>query len=90
MHFRLKAVGCASADAFELPYSQESIADAIGLSAPHVNRMFSELKRQGLIATKNHDIQILDKAALQILAEFEPSYLERTSLPRRQTKPAQR
>ncbi|MGY4402265.1 Crp/Fnr family transcriptional regulator [Bradyrhizobium sp. USDA 3315] len=80
MHFRMKAVGCASEDAFELPYSQEIIADAIGLSTPHVNRMLSELKRQGLIATKHHNIQLLDKAALQILAEFEPSYLERTSL----------
>ena len=54
MHFRMKAVGCASEDAFELPYSQEIIADAIGLSTPHVNRMLSELKRQGLIATKHH------------------------------------
>lgn len=79
MHFRLKAVGCASEDAFELPFSQESIGDAVGLSAPHVNRMLSELKRKGLIATENHTIRILDKTALQILAEFEPSYLDRTS-----------
>ncbi len=79
IHFRLKAVGCASEDAFELPFSQESIGDAVGLSAPHVNRMFSELKHQGLIAAENHTIKLLDRAALQVLAEFEPSYLERTS-----------
>lgn len=78
-HFRLKAVGCASENSFELPFSQESIGDALGLSAPHVNRMLSELKRQGLIGTQNHTIKILDGAALQILAEFEPTYLARTS-----------
>lgn len=81
-HFRLKAVGCASEDSFELPFSQESIGDALGLSAPHVNRMLSELRHQGLIETQNHTISILDRAALQILAEFEPTYLARTPFPR--------
>ena len=83
MHFRLRRVGRASEDAFELPFSQESIGDAVGLSAPHVNRMLSELRHQGLIGSQNQSITLLDKAALQILAEFEPSYLERTSLSRR-------
>jgi CRP-like cAMP-binding protein len=85
-HFRLKAVGCASEDSFELPLSQEGIGDALGLSAPHVNRMLSELRHQGLIGIQNHTIKILDRAALQILAEFEPSYLERTSSSRRQIR----
>ena len=78
-HFRLKAVGCASDGSFELPFSQESIGDALGLSAPHVNRMLSELRHQGLIGTQNHTINIMDRAALQILAEFDPTYLARTS-----------
>lgn len=82
--FRLKAVGLASEDEFELPFSQESIGDAVGLSAPHVNRMLSELRRRGLIATENHTVKILDKAASQILAEFDPSYLVRTSAPKGQ------
>jgi CRP-like cAMP-binding protein len=86
--FRLKAVGLASEDEFELPFSQESIGDAIGLSAPHVNRMLSELRQRGLIATENRTIQILDKVALQILAEFEPWYLEHSSAPKGQTRPS--
>jgi CRP-like cAMP-binding protein len=77
-HFRLKAVGSASEDAFELPFSQESIGDAVGLSAPHVNRMLSELKHQGLITIGNHTVKFLDRTALQILAEFDPTYLQRT------------
>jgi CRP-like cAMP-binding protein len=79
MHSRLKAVGWASENAFEIPLSQEGIGDAVGLSAPHVNRMLSELKHEGLIAVEGHEIKILDRAALQIIAEFDPSYLVRTS-----------
>ncbi len=79
LQFRLRSVGLASEDAFELPFSQECIGDAVGLSAPHVNRMFSELKQRGLIAAENHTVKVLDRVALQILAEFEPSYLEHTS-----------
>ena len=78
-HVRLQAVGRASENSFEMPLSQEGIGDAVGLSAPHVNRMFSELRSEGLIATDGHEVRILDRAALQILAEFDPSYLVRTS-----------
>ena len=82
MHVRLKAVGHATENSFEMPLSQESIGDAVGLSAPHVNRMLSELKGEGLIAMSGHEIKILDRAALQIMAEFDPSYLVRTSFSR--------
>jgi CRP-like cAMP-binding protein len=86
MHTRLRAVGCASENSFEIPLSQESIGDTVGLSAPHVNRMLSELKTEGLIVMEGHQIRILDKAALQILAEFDPSYLVRTSILRHRPK----
>lgn len=86
MHVRLQAVGCASENAFELPLSQESIGDAVGLSAPHVNRMLNQLKREGLIEIENREIKILDRAALQIIAEFDSSYLVRTSFPHHQAK----
>lgn len=75
MHVRLRAVGYATENAFEMPLSQESIGDAVGLSAPHVNRMLSELKGEGLIAMDGHGIEIIDRAALQIMAEFDPCYL---------------
>jgi hypothetical protein len=50
-HFR-KTAGCASGDSFDLPFSQEIIFDAFGLSAPHVNRMLSEFENQGSIGTQ--------------------------------------
>ena len=70
----------ASENTFEIPLSQEDIADRVGLSGPHANRMISQLKREGLIAMRRHEIKILDRAALQIIAEFDPSYLVPPSL----------
>lgn len=85
MHFRLRAVGLASESTFELCLSQEAIADAVGLSGPHVNRMISQLKREHLITIENHKITILDRAALQIIAEFDPSYLVHPSFQQHRT-----
>lgn len=82
---RLQGIGDASEDSFVMPLSQEGIGDVIGLSAPHVNRMLAELKRDGLIAMTGHEVRILDRAALQILGEFHPTYLART--PIRPSKP---
>lgn len=79
---RLQAVGSASEDSFVMPLSQEGIGDIIGLSAPHVNRMLAELKRDGLIAMTGHELTILDRAALQIFGEFHPTYLTRTPIRR--------
>ena len=74
---RLQAIGGATDDSFVMPLSQEAIGDVIGLSAPHVNRMLAELKRDGLIVMKRNEVTILDRAALQILGEFHPTYLAR-------------
>jgi len=80
LHARLRAVGHASENSFEIPLSQESIGDAVGLSAPHVNRMLAELKSEGMIAITGREVMILDMAALQILAEFRSAYLARTPI----------
>jgi CRP-like cAMP-binding protein len=77
---RLQGIGAASEDSFVMPLSQEGVGDVIGLSAPHVNRMLAELRRDGLIAMSGHEIRILDRAALQILGEFHPAYLIRTPI----------
>jgi CRP-like cAMP-binding protein len=87
-HARLQAVGYASERSFDMPLSQESIGDAVGLSAPHVNRMLGELRNEGLIAMNGHEVAILDRAALQVLGEFQSSYLMRTPIPGRgRTRP---
>ena len=50
------------------------------VSAPAVTMAIKRLKRDGLIAVKGHEITILDRAALQILGEFHPTYLAGTPI----------
>ena len=72
---RFRAVGLAQGDGYELPISQLDLADTTGLSTVHVNRTLQELRRQGLIEFRSRSLMIRNLTNLQILAEFDPSYL---------------
>ncbi|MBM6581848.1 Crp/Fnr family transcriptional regulator [Microvirga sp. BT689] len=53
---RLKAVGLAEGDTFDLPFTQGELADAIGASNIHVNRVLQELRAKGLIRSKGTQV----------------------------------
>lgn len=73
---RLQAVGFADSRSYDLPLTQEILADALGLSIVHVNRTLRQLRRDGLIRLDCRRIIIDDIDRLTEVAEFEPSYLE--------------
>lgn len=79
---RLRAVKRASAQSFQFPLSQAEMADVLGLSVVHMNRVIQSLRREGLISWISHTITILDWKRLQELAEFDSTYLCMTSEPR--------
>jgi CRP-like cAMP-binding protein len=60
---------------FAIPLTQELIADALGLSAVHVNRTLRALREDKLIAVNGRSITILDFEALSSLVDFEGAYL---------------
>ena len=60
---------------FELPLTQEQIADVLGLTAVHVNRTIQQLRAESLIEAKGRTMMIVDTAALRQVAEFDPGYL---------------
>ncbi|WP_429589616.1 Crp/Fnr family transcriptional regulator [Sphingomonas zeicaulis] len=72
---RMRAVGLAEGGAFELPITQNDIADATGLTAVHVNRTLQELRGRELINLHNRTLRILDFESLSDLSLFSPSYL---------------
>ncbi|MGH6728210.1 MAG: Crp/Fnr family transcriptional regulator [Pseudolabrys sp.] len=72
LHARLKAVGRAEKARFTLPFSQEVIADVLGLSVPHLNRVMQQLRRENLIANTERVIEFLDAGAMQSLAHYQP------------------
>jgi CRP-like cAMP-binding protein len=72
---RLEVRGLASPDGFELPMTQEQLADATGLTPVHVNRVLRALESEGLISRQRRHIQFVDWRALQDVADFSRRYL---------------
>jgi len=81
LHARLAAVGRAEPAAFDLPFSQEVLGDALGLSVPHLNRMMSQLRFEGLIKLADRRVEFPDLAAIRVRAQFQPLNLTRIPAP---------
>lgn len=75
MHYRLKTAGLAEDGSFELPVSQAELADAVGISAVHMNRSLQALRGQKLIRTFRKTVTIENMPAMVELAEFTPGYM---------------
>ena len=71
LYDRLKLVGLASDDAFACPLNQSVLADALGLSTIHVNRVLRQLRERGLMTFKDRQVAIHDARALKVLAGYE-------------------
>jgi CRP-like cAMP-binding protein len=74
-YYRLRVVDMADNHAFDLPMTQNELADSVGLTPVHVNRMLQRLREEGLIALKGKALTILDPQGLLDAAEFQPNYL---------------
>ena len=75
LHARLQAVGRADKTRFTLLFLQEVIADVLGLSVPHLNRMMQQLRSEKLIAVSERVVEFLDADAMQTLAHYQPQPL---------------
>lgn len=84
LYARLRAVGYAEENRFTLPFSQEVMADVLGLSVPHLNRMMQQLRAEKLISDQERQVEFVDIEAMQTLAHYQP--LELMPIPRL-TKP---
>ncbi len=73
---RLSLVGLGSKAGFACPLTQYLIADAVGLSSVHVNRVLRHLREQGFLTFRNGFVTIHDYDGLVRFADFEISYLD--------------
>jgi len=78
---RLQLAGLADERSFCMPMTQELLADAVGLSVPHVNRTLRRLREDGLITMEGTRIIFVDLAALSRLADFDRTSLSRCRIP---------
>ena len=67
---------------YELPMTQEQLADATGLTPVHVNRVLKGLEREGLIRRDRRFVTIPDWEALRQAGGFSETYLHLDQVPR--------
>ncbi|WP_110657741.1 Crp/Fnr family transcriptional regulator [Salinicola halimionae] len=72
---RLQAVRAVKGKAFHLPITQAQLADAIGITSVHMNRVFQALRSDGLIDATRGKVAILDWERLREEGDFDPLYL---------------
>ncbi len=72
---RLRAMGLERDGAVPLPLTQTELADVLGLSTVHVNRVLQELRREGLVTFEGGALTVLDWGRLTEVGEFDPTYL---------------
>ncbi len=60
---------------FELPFTQEQLADATGLTSVHVNRVLRQLTSEGAIRRDRRFIHVPDWDLLVKIADFDPRFL---------------
>lgn len=72
---RMAAAGLASNHRYELPMTQEQLADAVGLTSVHVNRVLKQLGEDGLISRDRRSILIEDWKRMREAGDFNERYL---------------
>ncbi len=75
---RLRLVGLGAATGYSCPLTQFHLADALGLSAIHTNRVLRRLREDGLLTFQNGQVTFDDYDGLVELAQFDPTYLDQT------------
>lgn len=73
--YRLNAVGLGEECNFQLPMSQEQLADTTGLTPVHVNRTLKALDAEGLTTRTRRSVKINNWKQMTRVADFRSTYL---------------
>lgn len=76
MDTRLTLVGLSEADGYAFPLTQYHLADLLGLTAVHVNRVIRLLREKGLVTIQSRRVTFMDRDRLVELAGFDKAYLD--------------
>lgn len=82
LYVRLDIVGLTEGLSYRLGLTQADLAECLGLTPVHVNRMLKELREGDLVTFRDGVVTIHDWEGLQRTAEFNPSYLYLERRPR--------
>ncbi|MCV3208643.1 Crp/Fnr family transcriptional regulator [Mesorhizobium sp. YC-39] len=72
---RLERVGAVTRTGYACPLTQYDLADALGLTPIHVNRMLRELRERRFLEFRQGHVRVLDRLGVTKFAEFDDSYI---------------
>ena len=81
LYLKQEAIGLAADHRCLLPITQIDLADALGLSSVHVNRVVQEIRGKGMITLRGHTLLIHAWEDLVQAAEFDATYLHLQARP---------
>ncbi|OSQ30685.1 Crp/Fnr family transcriptional regulator [Thalassospira sp. MCCC 1A03138] len=73
---RLNLIGVGTKHTYPCPLSQYLLADALGLSAIHINRVLRQLREQDLMTFQKGIVHFKNLEKLIALADFQVGYLD--------------
>lgn len=77
LYVRARNIGLIGGQRLNLPLSQVLLADALGMTPVHLNRVLRELKASGAMSLSRGSLMISDPAKLGQIAGFDENYLHR-------------
>lgn len=77
LYIRARSIGLATQSQFSLPLSQILLADSLGMTAVHLNRVLRELRESGAMTLQRGSLLITDPVRLMQIAGFDENYLHR-------------
>ena len=77
LYLRAHNVGMAVGDHLRLPLSQPLLADSLGMTPVHLNRVLKELRLHGVMTIQRGSLTIVDPKQLVKIAGFDENYLHR-------------
>lgn len=84
---RLASAGLGKTSGYQLPMTQEQLADAVGLTSVHVNRMLKSMEAAGLITRRRRFVEIPSWERLREVSGFDQLYLHLDRVPAEQGAP---
>jgi len=75
LYIRMRNIGLATDDQCEMPLTQIVLADAVGLTPVHVNRVLKKLRMNNVMNLNAGSLTIIDPVKLAHIAGFDDNYL---------------
>lgn len=77
LYLRARNIGLTTEAQLELPLSQLLLADSLGMTPVHLNRVLKQLRLRGAMTLKRGSLLIADPLMLTEIAGFDENYLHR-------------